>query len=70
VPGGANPAATWRLTSDMYAASLPGGRSAHADWMMGWDAPTMKTLVTQCLNKGLDCGVNFIGNGTEIYQYY
>jgi hypothetical protein len=54
----------------MYATSLPGGRSAHADWMMGWDAPTMKTLVTQCLNKGLDCGVNFIGNGTEIYQYY
>jgi hypothetical protein len=70
VPGGANPAANWRLTSDMYATSLPGGRSAHADWMMGWDAPTMKTLVTQCLNKGLDCGVNFIGNGTEIYQYY
>jgi hypothetical protein len=58
----------WRLSSDMYALSKRGGYSAHADWMMGWDETTMKTMVTFCLNKGNDCGVNFIGNGTEIFR--
>jgi Domain of unknown function (DUF1996) len=27
--------ARWRLSSDMYAASIPGGFSAHADWFDG-----------------------------------
>jgi hypothetical protein len=59
--------AFWRLSSDMYGPSLRGGFSAHADWMNGWDAATMNTLVTQCLNKALDCGVGPIGNGKELY---
>ena len=67
VPKGSSPA-NWRLSSDMDT-SKPGGLSAHADWLMGWDPATMQTLVTQCLNKGLDCGVNFIGSGTELYQF-
>ena len=57
----------WRLSSDMYAASIPGGLSAHADWVNGWDPQTMATIVTQCLNKGLDCDVGTIGNGTTLY---
>ena len=57
----------WRLTSDLYGASLKGGFSAHADWMNGWDPTTMKTIVTQCLNKAVDCGVGSIGNGTDLY---
>ncbi|HEY0778816.1 MAG TPA: DUF1996 domain-containing protein, partial [Gemmatirosa sp.] len=44
----------WRLSSDMYSTSLPGGYSAHADWMLGWDTTTMRTVVTQCLNKSVD----------------
>lgn len=59
--------AFWRLTSDMYGASVKGGLSAHADWVNGWDPPTMSTIVTQCLNTGLDCGVGSIGNGTTLY---
>jgi hypothetical protein len=58
----------WRLSSDMYDTSKKGGFSAHADWMMGWDEATMNSIVKNCLNKGNDCGVNFIGNGTEIYR--
>jgi hypothetical protein len=53
----------WRLTSDMYPTSLRGGRSAHADWMLGWDKETMNTIITECLRKGLDCGVGTIGKG-------
>jgi hypothetical protein len=61
-----NPA-TWRLSSDTYAASLPGGFSAHADWMYGWVPSVMQTIVTQCINKAVDCGVGSIGNGTTLY---
>jgi hypothetical protein len=59
--------AHWRLTSDMYSASLKGGYSAHADWMNGWDAETLNTIVTQCLNRERDCLVGLIGNGTELH---
>ena len=34
--------------------------------MIGWDIATMHTLVTQCLNKGLDCGVGSIGSGIQL----
>jgi hypothetical protein len=51
----------------MYSSSTVGGFSAHADWMNGWDPTTMNTIVTQCLNKAVDCGVGSIGNGTELY---
>ena len=61
-----NPA-YWRLSSDTYSQSLPGGYSAHADWMMGWDPATMKTIATKCLEAAVDCGVGSIGNGTTLY---
>jgi hypothetical protein len=63
---GANPA-FWRLSSDMYSTSMPGGFSAHADWMNGWDQTTMTTFTSFCLDKSLDCGVGLLGNGWEIY---
>jgi hypothetical protein len=66
VTAGAAPA-FWRLSSDMYGPGLKGGLSAHADWMNGWDAATMNTIVTRCLNPALDCGVGSIGNGKELY---
>jgi Domain of unknown function (DUF1996) len=55
----------WRLVSDHYSGG-PGGASAHADYMLGWDDATMRTLVTQCLNKGLDCGVGSIGSNIQL----
>ena len=62
VPKGVS-SSTWRLSSDMDVTK-PGGLSAHADWMMGWDVATMQSLVTLCLNKALDCGVGGIGSGS------
>jgi hypothetical protein len=58
---------SWRLSSDMYDTSSRGGLSAHADWMMGWDPPTLATLVQNCLAKALDCGVGGIGANKELY---
>ena len=57
----------WRLVSDMYAQTQPGGLSAHADWMNGWDAATMRKFVTYCLNRSMDCGVGGLGDGTALY---
>lgn len=56
----------WRLSSDMYSTAIRGGRSAHADWMLGWDQKTMTSIVTECLRKGLDCGVGTIGRGQQL----
>jgi hypothetical protein len=66
VTPGAKPG-TWRLSSDSYAASKPGGLSAHADWMMGWDTATIKSIVENCLNKGVDCGVGGIGANKSLF---
>jgi hypothetical protein len=59
--------AFWRLASDMYGPGLPGGLSAHADWMMGWDPATLRTLTRQCLNRGRDCQVGALGDGTQLH---
>jgi hypothetical protein len=56
----------WRLTSDMYSTTIRGGRSLHADWMLGWDQPTIHSIVVNCLQKGLDCGVGTIGGGQHL----
>jgi hypothetical protein len=64
VPKGAK-SSTWHISSDMDM-SKPGGLSAHADWMMGWDPDVMKGFVTNCLQKSKDCQVNGLGNNTYL----
>jgi hypothetical protein len=59
--------AGWHLASDMYDASLPGGFSAHADWLDGWDPAVVKTFVEHCINPALDCHSHLLGDGREIY---
>ena len=61
---GANPA-TWHLSSDMDTTK-PGGLSAHADWMNGWDEATFAAIVQQCLQKALDCEIGGMG-GRKLY---
>jgi hypothetical protein len=56
---------TWHISSDMDLTK-PGGLSAHADWMMGWDPNVMKTFVSLCLDMSKDCQVNGIGNNTYL----
>jgi hypothetical protein len=60
-------AAGWRLSSDMYDASLPGGMSAHADWMESWDPAVSNAFVTRCVNPGVDCHSHLLGDGRRIF---
>lgn len=59
------PPPTWRFASAMNAAA-PAGTSFHGDWMNGWDEPTMQTIVENCLNRALECGVGLLGNGMRL----
>jgi len=53
--------ATFRLSSDNYAANLAGGFSSHADWWGGWKVYFANRLNEQCNKKIINCGVNYIG---------
>lgn len=52
---------TWRVSSDNYSASLPGGASVHADWWGGWKVYWANRLRDQCNNKLIGCRFNYIG---------
>jgi hypothetical protein len=65
VPSGGS-TASWRLSSDMDA-SKAAGLTAHAVWMMAWDAATMNSLVVNCLNRAVDCGVGGIGANKTLF---
>ena len=51
----------WRLSSDMYDASKPGGLSLHGDLMTAWDPKIMDMIVKNCLRAGKDCGGSLLG---------
>ncbi|MFT3812137.1 MAG: DUF1996 domain-containing protein [Acidovorax sp.] len=63
----ANSPLRWRLSSDNYSSSLPGGYSAHGDWFNGWQPDIMKTFVENCDQKALDCHSYLLGDGRELY---
>lgn len=56
-----------RLSSDHYASTLPGGYSAHGDWLEAWEPNIRDAFVTNCINKTLDCHAHLLGDGREIY---
>lgn len=57
----------WRLSSDNYALSIPGGYSVHADWWNGWNESIMKNVVANCLRLGLDCPMGNLNDGRALY---
>jgi hypothetical protein len=57
----------WRLSSDHYDWTIPGGYSQHGDWMNGWDQTILRQIVEQCLNASKDCHAHLIGNNQMIY---
>jgi hypothetical protein len=57
----------YRLASDMYSASQPGGFSAHGDWWNGWDPEISKTFVEQCVEPALDCHSHLLGDGRAMF---
>ena len=63
----ANEALKWRLASDNYATTLPGGYSGHADWINGWDETVMAGIIKNCINAGRDCHAYLLGNGTTLF---
>jgi hypothetical protein len=57
----------WRLSSDNYSTSLPGGYSYHADWFNGWRPDVKDQWTRNCINPGNDCDSHMLGNGQGIY---
>ena len=55
----------WRLASDKYTVNdtIPGGYSAHGDWMMAWNPEIMDTFIEFCLRGGKHCSNGDLGNG-------
>jgi hypothetical protein len=62
-----NTMAMWRLSSDNYASTSPGGYSGHGDYILGWNTQTMQTFITNCDNLSIDCHTNLLGDGTWLY---
>ncbi len=58
----------WRLSSDMYDSSLPGGYSAHGDYFEGWDRDVAEAFVKNCDTARMDCHSHLIGDGRMIYN--
>ena len=52
---------TWRLSSDNYSSSIPGGFSLHADYWGMWQQYWFTRMVKYCGNMPVDCGENNIG---------
>lgn len=63
----ANSPLRWRLASDNYSSSLPGGYSTHGDWFNGWRPEIMDAFVEGCDRSALDCHGHLLGDGREIY---
>ncbi len=53
----------WRLSSDMYPDTSPGGYSGHGDWFNGWKPEIIDLIVKKCLNAGVNCGTDFLPDG-------
>lgn len=63
----ANAPLRWRLASDNYSSTLPGGYSAHGDWFNGWRQEAMESFVRNCNRPALDCRSHLLGDGRAIY---
>ncbi len=60
----------WRLSSDNYSTSTPGGFSFHGDWMNGWRDEVVATWLQGCVNKALDCNATLLGDGRQMEGTY
>jgi hypothetical protein len=62
-----NQTVNWRLASDNYATTSPGGYSTHADWVNGWDEKFMAGIIKNCLQRNADCHAHLLGDGRLYY---
>ena len=57
----------WRLASDSYDKSLPGGYSSHGDWFGGWIGEVSDAWAKNCVQAKRDCHSHLLGDGRMIY---
>lgn len=63
----------WRLSSDMYDTSKPGGYSLHADYLFGWTVDPVSgdnfshIFWAYCLSISMNCGNSLLGDGRQYY---
>ena len=58
----------WRLSSDNYSSSLPGGYSGHGDYMFGWKKDVIEGIA-KCSNIEGDCHSHLLGDGRWMSGY-
>ncbi len=68
VPMGTN-TSKWRLSSDTYGDSRPGGYSMHGDWMNGWDPAISDLWGVKCMQERRDCGSANLGDGRVTQEF-
>ena len=68
VPAGDN-ARNWRLSSDTYSASEPGGRSLHGDYFFGWEPEVIDQIVHECASRPVNCKSHLIGREGSTGRY-
>ena len=57
----------WRLASDAYDTSIPGGYSAHGDWFNGWKGEVSDAWAKHCVQAERDCHSHLLGDGRQIH---
>ena len=57
----------WRLSSDMYDRSQPGGYSSHGDWFNGWKSEISDAFARSCIEAAKDCHAHLLGDGRKIF---
>ncbi len=55
----------WRLASDMYSTTKPGGFSGHGDWFDGWNPAIRDMWIKNCDNAAKDCRADLLGLGSD-----
>jgi len=63
----AGAAKAWRLSSDTYDTSLPGGYSSHGDWFNGWKKDISDAWNAGCIQARRDCHAHLLGDGRMMY---
>jgi hypothetical protein len=57
----------WRLSSDNYDATKPGGYSSHGDWFNGWRHDISEAWFQNCVAQNKDCHSHLLGDGRILY---